>query len=86
MPLGRQLSGRSDKARLSNAPKIVATIVRILLSAPPVSHVLPVTSPRYNNSGAYTDMMNRLADEKGEQFRPCQLMMDHAQSCKKFHS
>eukprot|EP00904_Undaria_pinnatifida_P013727 jgi/Undpi1/9485/HiC_scaffold_27.g11941.m1 len=35
--------------------------------------------------GAYTDMMNRLADEHGEQFRPCQLMMDHAGGDKKFH-
>eukprot|EP00752_Nemacystus_decipiens_P013276 g11763.t1 len=36
--------------------------------------------------GAYADMMNRLADEHGEQFRPCQLMMDHAREDKKFHS
>lgn len=35
--------------------------------------------------GAYADMMNRLADEHGEQFRPCQLMMDHAGGDKKFH-
>lgn len=35
--------------------------------------------------GAYADMMNGLADEHGEQFRPCQLMMDHAKDNKKFH-
>ncbi|CAM9377128.1 unnamed protein product, partial [Laminaria digitata] len=35
--------------------------------------------------GAYADMMNKLADEHGEQFRPCQLMMDHAGGDKKFH-
>jgi enoyl-CoA hydratase/long-chain 3-hydroxyacyl-CoA dehydrogenase len=34
----------------------------------------------------YVDLMNRLADEHGPQFEPCQLMKDHAATNKRFHS
>jgi enoyl-CoA hydratase/long-chain 3-hydroxyacyl-CoA dehydrogenase len=34
----------------------------------------------------YVDLMNRLADEHGPQFEPCQLLKDHAATNKRFHS
>jgi len=35
--------------------------------------------------GTYTDRMRALADEHGEQFAPCQLLLDHARSGKPLH-
>ena len=34
----------------------------------------------------YVDRMNRLADQYGPQFEPCQLLKDHAKTNKRFHS
>lgn len=34
----------------------------------------------------FVDQMNRLADEYGPQFEPCQLLKDHAKTNKRFHS
>lgn len=36
--------------------------------------------------GNFVDQMNRLADEYGPQFEPCQLLKDHAKTNKRFHS
>lgn len=34
----------------------------------------------------FVDQMNRLADQYGPQFEPCQLLKDHAKTNKRFHS
>lgn len=63
-------------------------VFRLFPSSEPILYA-PATfdwCPFCYTTGAYADMMNRLADEHGEQFRPCQLMMDHAREDKKFHS
>ncbi|KAH8097362.1 enoyl-CoA hydratase [Aureococcus anophagefferens] len=36
-------------------------------------------------AATYVDKMNRLADEYGDRFAPCDLLVDHANSGKKFH-
>ena len=36
-------------------------------------------------AATYVDKMNRLADEYGDRFAPCDLLVDHANSGKKFY-
>lgn len=81
------MDGWTDDARTSPSDDMELLLLMPTLPLHPCCYLCAcVLSLGSTTSGAYADMMNRLADEHGEQFRPCQLMMDYARQNKKFHS